>query len=58
MATPVELPSEVNPLTRQNLLNALLSAASSTQQQVHEGTKQLQYWEKKEGFYPLLQVRR
>jgi hypothetical protein len=56
MATPIELPGEANPLTVQNLFNALISAASSTQQQVQIGTQQLQNWEKQDGYYPLLQV--
>jgi hypothetical protein len=56
MANVIELPGEANPLTAQNLFNALVSAASSTQQQVHIGTQQLQHWEKQNGFYPLLQV--
>lgn len=56
MANAIELPGEANPLTAQNLFNALASAASSTQQQVRIGTQQLQNWEKLDGFYLLLQV--
>lgn len=56
MATPIELPGEANPLTAPNMFNALVSAASSTQQQVQIGTLQLQHWEKQDGYYPLLQV--
>lgn len=57
MEGAVELPGEANPLTPHNLFNALVAAASSTQQQVQVGTQQLQHWEKQEGYYPLLQVR-
>lgn len=56
MAHVVELPGESNPLTPQNVLNALVLAASSTQQQVHTGTQQLQNWEKQENYYTSLQV--
>jgi hypothetical protein len=56
MANAIELPGEANPLTAQNLFNALAAAASSTQQQVRIGTQQLQNWEKQNGFYLLLQV--
>ncbi|KAB8260597.1 armadillo-type protein [Aspergillus pseudonomiae] len=55
MAHVVELPGESNPLTPQNVLNALVLAASSTQQQVHTGTQQLQNWEKQEKYYTSLQ---
>jgi hypothetical protein len=58
MAQVVELPGESNPLNPQNLLHALALAASSTQQQVQTGTKQLQHWEKHESYFTLLQVRR
>lgn len=58
MAQVVELPGETNPLNPQNLLHALALAASSTQQQVQTGTKQLQHWEKHESYFTLLQVRR
>jgi hypothetical protein len=57
MENVVELPGEANPLTLQNLFNALVAAASSTQHQVQIGTQQLQNWEKRERFYSLLQVR-
>lgn len=56
MAHVVELPAEANPLTLQNVLNALLLAASSTTQQVQTGSKQLVNWEKKELYHSLLQV--
>lgn len=52
----IELPGEANPLTSQNLFNALAAAASSTHQQIRIGTQQLQNWEKQDGFYLLLQV--
>jgi hypothetical protein len=52
----VELPGEANPLSLPNVLNALVLAASSTQQQVQTGTKQLQHWEKQEKYYCYLQV--
>ncbi|BDD59383.1 hypothetical protein MPDQ_003047 [Monascus purpureus] len=55
MAHVVELPAEANPLTLQNVLNALLLAASSTTQQVQTGSKQLVNWEKKELYHSLLQ---
>jgi hypothetical protein len=56
MASLVELPGEANPLTRQNVFNALVAASSNTQAQVQFGGQQLQNWEKKENYYPLLQV--
>jgi hypothetical protein len=52
----VEVPGEANPLTEGILFNVLRSASSSDQTQVQTGTKQLQQWEKAQGFYPLLQV--
>ncbi|PYI06330.1 importin 11 [Aspergillus sclerotiicarbonarius CBS 121057] len=55
MAPIVELAGEANPLAPQNVLNALVLAASSTQQQVQSGTQQLQNWEKQENYYTLLQ---
>ncbi|PYH95039.1 ARM repeat-containing protein [Aspergillus ellipticus CBS 707.79] len=55
MAPIVELAGEANPLTPQNILNALVLAASSTQQQVQTGTQQLQNWEKQELYYTHLQ---
>jgi uncharacterized membrane protein YjjP (DUF1212 family) len=56
MAHVIELAGESNPLTPQNVLNSLIHAASSTQQQVQTGTKQLQNWEKQEKYYTFLQV--
>ncbi|KAK2795615.1 hypothetical protein FQN50_009701 [Emmonsiellopsis sp. PD_5] len=55
MASIIELPGEANPLTRQNVFNALVSAAGSTQQQVRTGGQQLQNWEKEEHYFLLLQ---
>ncbi|KAL4815197.1 armadillo-type protein [Aspergillus spinulosporus] len=55
MAHVIELAGESNPLTPQNVLNSLIQAASSTQQQVQTGTKQLQNWEKQEKYYTFLQ---
>lgn len=52
----IELPGEANPLNRQNLFNALVAAAGTTQQQVQTGGQQLQNWERQEGYYSLLQV--
>jgi hypothetical protein len=57
MEAAVELPGEANVLVLQNLFNALVAAASSTQQQIQVGTQQLQNWEKREQYYSLLQVR-
>lgn len=56
MAQVIEVPGEANPLTPQNVLNALILAASSTTQQVQTGTKQLANWEKREQYHLLLQV--
>ncbi|KAL2871094.1 putative importin 11 [Aspergillus lucknowensis] len=55
MAQVIELAGESNPLTVQNVLDSLIRAASSTQQQVQTGTKQLQNWEKQEKYYTFLQ---
>lgn len=51
-----EVPGEASPMDQQNVLNALVLAASAVQQQVQTGTKQLQYWEKQKMYYPTLQV--
>lgn len=51
----IEAPAEANPLTVENIYNVLQSASSSNQHQVQTGTKQLQNWEKSQGFYSLLQ---
>ncbi|KAL2001674.1 hypothetical protein VTN02DRAFT_1427 [Thermoascus thermophilus] len=55
MAHAVELAGEANPLTPQNVFNALVSAAGNTQQQVQTGAQQLQNWEKREQYYSFLQ---
>ncbi|KAF1942396.1 ARM repeat-containing protein [Clathrospora elynae] len=51
----MEVAGEANPLTESILFNVLRSASSADQTQVQSGTKQLQAWEKAQGFYPLLQ---
>ncbi len=51
-----EISAESVPLSPQSLQKALEAAASSTQQQINAGTRQLQAWECKEGYYSLLQV--
>lgn len=51
----IELPGEANPLAQGILFHVLRSASSSDPTQVQTGTKQLQTWEKAQGFYPLLQ---
>ena len=56
MASLIELSGEANPLSRQNVFNALVSAAGITQQQVQTGSQQLQNWEKQPKYYSLLQV--
>lgn len=56
MPDMIEVSGEASPMSQANVLNALLLAASSTQQQVQTGTKQLQYWEKQKLYYPTLQV--
>lgn len=56
MTQAVELPGEANPMNLQNVLNAVIMAASSTQQQVQTGAQQLQNWEKHEKYYTYLQV--
>lgn len=56
MAQAVELPGEANPMNLQNVLSALILAASSTQQQVQTGAQQLQNWEKQEKYFSFLQV--
>jgi hypothetical protein len=53
----IEVPGEANPLTEGILLHVLRAASSANPTQIQTGTKQLQEWEKAQGFYPLLQVR-
>lgn len=56
MAFAIEAQGETNPLSPQNVLNTLVLAASSSQQQVRTGTEQLQNWEKQGMYYSFLQV--
>jgi hypothetical protein len=56
MAFAIEAQGETNPLNPQNVLNTLVLAASSSQQQVRTGTEQLQSWEKQGMYYSFLQV--
>lgn len=56
MASLVELPGEANPLTSQNVYNALVLASGSSQQQVITGGEQLKNWEKQANYFSLLQV--
>ncbi|KAJ4363912.1 hypothetical protein N0V83_009364 [Neocucurbitaria cava] len=51
----IEVPGEANPLTEGILYHVLRSASSADPTQVQTGTKQLQEWEKAQGFYPKLQ---
>ena len=52
----IEVPGEANPLTEGILYHVLRSASLADPTQVQTGTKQLQEWEKAQGFYPKLQV--
>jgi uncharacterized membrane protein YjjP (DUF1212 family) len=56
MTFAIEAQGETNPLSPKNVLNTLVLAASSSQQQVQTGTKQLQNWEKQGMYYSFLQV--
>jgi uncharacterized membrane protein len=56
MAPTIELPGEAHPLTHRNVVDALVLAASSTQQQVQTGTKQLENWERHALYHTMLQV--
>ncbi|KAJ5403372.1 hypothetical protein N7509_003243 [Penicillium cosmopolitanum] len=51
----IEVPGESNPLSLQNVVNSLVLAASSSQQQVQTGTKQLQNWERIPAYHAFLQ---
>lgn len=51
----IEVPGEANPLSEGSLFQSLQSASSSNPQQIQTGTKQLQSWEKSEGYYVHLQ---
>jgi hypothetical protein len=57
MVPTIELPGEASPLTHRHVVDALVLAASSTQQQVQTGTKQLENWERKALYHAMLQVR-
>lgn len=52
----IEAPAEVAPLTNQIIYNTLVSASSSDVIQIQSGTKQLQQWETRDGYYSLLQT--
>ncbi|KAF2151677.1 ARM repeat-containing protein [Myriangium duriaei CBS 260.36] len=51
----IEAPGEANPLTESTLLHTLQVASSRDPNQIQSGTKQLQRWEKSDGFYKHLQ---
>ncbi|EPS27855.1 hypothetical protein PDE_02799 [Penicillium oxalicum 114-2] len=55
MASAIELPGEAAPLTHRNVVDVLILAASSTQQQVQAGTKQLEHWEHQPLYHAMLQ---
>ncbi|KAJ5444209.1 uncharacterized protein N7458_008081 [Penicillium daleae] len=55
MGPTIELPGEAHPLTHRNVVDALVLAASSTQQQVQTGTKQLENWERHALYHAMLQ---
>lgn len=52
----IEVAGEASPLSYQNVINTLVMAASSNQQQVKVGTQQLQNWQKQAAYHSLLQV--
>lgn len=51
----IETEGEANPLTDQQLVQTLTSAASSNPTQIQTGTQQLQRWEAAPGYYRGLQ---
>ncbi len=51
----IEVPGEANPLNEDLLVRTLHSAASSDPHQIQTGTKQLQQWERTDGYYKHLQ---
>ncbi|EMC99470.1 hypothetical protein BAUCODRAFT_82563 [Baudoinia panamericana UAMH 10762] len=51
----IEVPGEANPLTEEQLVHTLGSAASSDQGQIRSATTQLERWERSEGYYKHLQ---
>ncbi|KAF3394574.1 Importin-11 [Penicillium rolfsii] len=55
MVPAIELPGEASPLTHAHVVDALVLAASSTQQQVQTGTKQLENWERQRLYHAMLQ---
>ena len=56
MGFAIESQGETNTLSAQDVLNNLVLAASSNQQQVQAGTQQLQIWEKQGMYHSFLQV--
>lgn len=52
----IEVAGEASPLNYQNVINTLVMAASSNQQQLKVGTQQLQNWQKQSSYHSLLQV--
>ena len=54
----VTLPMELqgDPLSYENVVNALGLAVSSNQQQVKDGTQKLQQWQKQGMYHSFLQV--
>ncbi|KAJ5586948.1 uncharacterized protein N7459_002713 [Penicillium hispanicum] len=55
MGQPIEVSGGTSPLSYQNVVNTLVLAASSNQQQVKAGTEQLQHWQKQGMYHSLLQ---
>ncbi|KAJ5278946.1 hypothetical protein N7478_004318 [Penicillium angulare] len=55
MSHAIEVPGEASPLSYQNVVNTLVMAASSSQQQLKMGTAQLQAWQKQPSYHSLLQ---
>lgn len=55
MSFAIEAPGEANPLSENLLIHSLRSASSSDPHQIQTGTKQLQQWERSEGYYVHLQ---
>lgn len=55
MSFAIEVPGEANPLSENLLIHSLRSASSSDPHQIQTGTKQLQQWERSEGYYVHLQ---
>ncbi|KAJ5629196.1 hypothetical protein N7528_002853 [Penicillium herquei] len=55
MSHAIEVAGEACPLSYQNVVNTLVMAASSNQQQVKMGTAQLQNWQKQASYHSFLQ---